>query len=230
MRSTPEVIAHRGASLSRPEHTLEAYDLALAQGADTLELDLRATRDGHVVVLHDATLARTHGDRRAIADVALRDAPRPLLTLGTVLARYGGRVGLLLELKGPGAPVEATLAQAAGVPGVVLQSFDRLALRRAWKRCPELPVAPLFLGRPSARQLDRAAGYAEGVGVPHGVADAALVGAAHARGLRVRAWTANRSSELDRLTAAGVDGLITDAPDRAVAVRATAAAFSALAA
>lgn len=56
---TPAVAAHRGASGCRPEHTLEAFGLALAMGVDDLELDLVPTRDGHLVVRHDADLART---------------------------------------------------------------------------------------------------------------------------------------------------------------------------
>lgn len=204
----PEVIAHRGASQDRPENTIAAFDLALEQGADTLEMDLRATRDGHAVVLHDPTLLRTHGDPRAIADVPLAEAQLP--TLREVLDRYAGRIGLLLELKVP-LPLEELDGRTAGV---VVQSFDRIALRRL----PGCTTAPLFARRPTARQLDRAARTAEGVGVPHGVVDPALVAAVHARGLRLRAFTANTPEELARLTALGVDGLITDVPAAASAL------------
>lgn len=212
-----EVIAHRGASMDAPEHTFAAFDLALEQGADALELDLRATADGHVVVLHDPTLARTHGDPRAIARVRLADLPagRAVLTLAEVLERYAGAVRLLLELKPGGASVEAVVRQVAGTAGVVLQSFDRAALRRAARHAPGLAFAPLFTGRPTPRQLDRAERGAEGVGVPHGLVDPALVGAVHRRGLRLRAYTVNEPAELLRLAALGVDGLITDAPARA---------------
>ncbi len=212
-----EVIAHRGASMELPEHTFAAFDLALRQGADALELDLRATADGHVVVLHDPTLARTHGDPRPVAQVRLADLPAApaVLTLAGVLERYAGVARLLLELKPGGAPVEAVVRQVTGTRGVVLQSFDRFALRRAARCAPGLAVAPLYTSRPTARQLDRAARGAEGVGVPHELVDAALVGAVHRRGLRLRAYTANEPAELLRLAALGVDGLITDAPARA---------------
>lgn len=224
-----EVIAHRGASLELPEHTFAAFDLALEQGADALELDLRATADGHVVVLHDPTLARTHGDPRAIGQVRLADLPAEcaVLTLAGVLERYAGAARLLLELKPGGAPVEAVVRQVVDTKGVVLQSFDRLALRRAARCAPGLAVAPLYTGRPTARQLDRAARGAEGVGVRHALVDAALVGAAHRRGLRLRAYTANEPAELLRLAALGVDGLITDAPARARAALARLASAAA---
>ena len=54
----PQVIAHRGASAYLPENTLAAYELAVAQAADMIEVDLHRTRDGEVVVVHDAELAR----------------------------------------------------------------------------------------------------------------------------------------------------------------------------
>lgn len=57
-RRTSLVVAHRGASAARPEHTLAAYDLAL-KGADGVECDVRLTRDGHLVCVHDRRLDRT---------------------------------------------------------------------------------------------------------------------------------------------------------------------------
>lgn len=215
-----EVIAHRGASAYRPEHTCAAYDLALAQGADALELDLRATADGQVVVVHDATLDRTHGDPRAVAVVRLaelEDGARPL-TLAEVLQRYEGRARLLLELKGPRGPVEAVVAQVAAAGAhdrVVLQSFDLWSLWRARALDRSLALASLHVRRPPARRLIRLGPLVTGIGIPHAQVDAALVAAAHARGLRVRAYTPNDPGDLARLVACGVDGLITDVPDEA---------------
>lgn len=226
-RHRPEVIAHRGACLERPENTLDAFALAVEQGADTVELDLRATRDGHAVVLHDPTLERTHGDPRAVAALPLAALPASVPTLTQVLSAFAGEVRLLLELKGPAAPVHAVVPLAAGLPGVVLQSFDRPALRRALRAEPRLAVAPLFGARPTSRQLDRAARGAEGVGVPHELVDAGLARAVHGRGLRLRAFTANEPSELARLHACGVDGLITDAPAAALRVLAARGAEAA---
>jgi glycerophosphoryl diester phosphodiesterase len=55
----PFVVAHRGASGERPEHTLAAYELALQEGADGVECDVRLTRDGHLVCVHDRRVVRT---------------------------------------------------------------------------------------------------------------------------------------------------------------------------
>ena len=57
----PSIFAHRGASAHAPENTLAAFELALAQNADGIELDVKLTADGHVVVIHDATVDRTTG-------------------------------------------------------------------------------------------------------------------------------------------------------------------------
>ena len=216
-----EVIAHRGASAYAPEHGFAAYDLALEQGADALELDVRATADGTLVVLHDPTLRRTHGDPRRIDRVRLRDLDplRRPLTLDAVLARYGDRTRWLLELK---VPVGADLARTVRRHGlghlVVVQAFDAAALAPV----TGLPVAPLCEDATTAWTYVARPGGAAGLGVRHTALDPMLVRAAHGRGLTVRAWTANTVAAIDRLAAMGTDGVITDAPD--LAVRTAAAA------
>jgi glycerophosphoryl diester phosphodiesterase len=221
----PEIIAHRGASAYAPEHSIAAYDLALAQGADLLELDIRATADGELVVLHDPTLQRTAGDGRRIAALtraglaALPAELRPV-TLDAVLGRYGGATRLLVELKDPEPWWEGRVLAAVARHGladrVVLQSFDARALRRLHAQAPQLACAPLLRRPPSAARLASLAAWATAVGVWHPLVDARLVAAAHARGLAVRAWTANAPGAIARLLALGVDGVITDVPDVAL--------------
>lgn len=67
----PFVVAHRGASGERPEHTLSAYELALVDGADGVECDVRLTRDGHLVCVHDRTVDRTSTGSGAVSDMTL---------------------------------------------------------------------------------------------------------------------------------------------------------------
>ncbi len=86
------MIAHRGASGHAPENTLAAFDLALAQGADVLELDVRLF-EGELVTLHDPTLDRTTGGRR--------DHPAAPARFEEVLDRYGSRTRYLVDLKDP---------------------------------------------------------------------------------------------------------------------------------
>lgn len=122
-------LAHRGASGFAPEHTFAAYDLALSQGADYIELDVQMTRDGAIVVVHDRTLARTARGpasvrTRGVVDTTLAEIKRcevggwfndtypgrasesyrglEIPTLDEVFSRYGNDVNFLIEVKYPG--------------------------------------------------------------------------------------------------------------------------------
>uniref|UniRef100_UPI00029B1FB5 glycerophosphodiester phosphodiesterase family protein n=1 Tax=Rhodococcus sp. P14 TaxID=450821 RepID=UPI00029B1FB5 len=67
----PRVVAHRGASAAKAEHTLAAYELALQEGADGLECDVRLTRDGHLVCVHDRTVDRTSNGSGMVSEMTL---------------------------------------------------------------------------------------------------------------------------------------------------------------
>ncbi len=69
----PFVVAHRGASAARPEHTLAAYELALEEGADGVECDVRLTRDGHLVCVHDRRVDRTSNGSGLVSDMTLTE-------------------------------------------------------------------------------------------------------------------------------------------------------------
>jgi glycerophosphoryl diester phosphodiesterase len=222
--SSPQVIAHRGASAYAPEHSFAAFDLALAQGANALELDLRVTLDAHLVVLHDATLLRTAGSPRPLAQLTVAElatldpAVRPP-TLADVLDRYTAATDWVLELKQPTPAAEHAVTTALTTRGLhhsaVVQSFDGGALRRIRRAAPSLTVAQLLRHAPSARRLRRLATFASAVGIPHTRVGMPLLLQSHACGLGVLAWTPNEPSDIARLTAIGIDGVITDVPDLA---------------
>ncbi|MEA2170814.1 MAG: glycerophosphoryl diester phosphodiesterase [Solirubrobacteraceae bacterium] len=223
-----EIIAHRGASADAPENTVAAYDLAFEQGAGALEIDLRLTADNRVVALHDATLGRTHGDSRALADLtlghlAVLEDPPPRLR--DLLVRYRRR-RLLIELKDSTPALERrvlkSLVRAGLRSRIVLQSFEHAGLRRLNELDPLLAIAPLY----DNAELDLGAAQAfgaTGIGVRHDRIDVALVAAAHDRGLVVRAWTVNDPDRAAELAALGVDALITDVPGQILATVVAAA-------
>ena len=120
----PIVVAHRGASHAEPEHTREAYALAVREGADAFECDVRLTRDGHLVLIHDADIARTATGHGAVSAMTLaeldayrypgarRDVPRDetpgeayrIMTLEDLIAIADAgprRLGLSIETKHP---------------------------------------------------------------------------------------------------------------------------------
>jgi glycerophosphoryl diester phosphodiesterase len=222
------VVAHRGASLQAPEHTLEAYDLALQQGADVLEVDVRVTADGELVAIHDPTLERTTGDPRAVADVEageiaeLDGRTRPP-TLDTVLERYAQRTRLLLEIKDPEPASERRLAEAITRrelgDRVAVQCFDHEALRRLQRLAPELTVVALYRLTDDRdvvlAGLGEAASWASAVNCPLRALDGGEVVRAAARlGPAVWTYTVNDAREAERLATLGVAAIVTDAPGR----------------
>jgi glycerophosphoryl diester phosphodiesterase len=271
----PIVIAHRGASGYRPEHTLAAYELGARQGADYIEPDLVATRDGELVARHENEISGTtdvaarseFADRRTVKEIdgttydgwftedftlaelkTLRARERlpdvrpgnteyddleiPVLGEVVELAERLG-VGIYPETKHPahhrslGLDLEPRLLAALegiAVP-VFVQSFDAASLR-------DLPHPRVQLVNRGPVDVAAIAAYADAIGPAKQLVDAALVEAAHAAGLAVHPYTFRRESrflsdgapdleaELRRFFDLGVDGVFTDHPDVAVAVRA----------
>ncbi|GGK32871.1 glycerophosphoryl diester phosphodiesterase [Pilimelia terevasa] len=171
--AAPLVFAHRGASAAQPENTLAAYERAFADGADGVECDVRLTRDGHLVCVHDRRVDRTSDGRGRVSQLTLAElraldfgswhgAGRPatvvvLDELIDVAAAAGRPVELLVETKHPsryGAAVEralhATLRRhgldrPGGRPvGVTAMSFAPSAVRRVRQLLPGVPTVQLL--------------------------------------------------------------------------------------
>lgn len=229
------VIAHRGASGSAPENTLAAVELALAQGADRVEVDVRRTADGELVLLHDRDPRRTTdvGPDRAGDPVDsfslaalrrldagswfdVRFAGERVPVLGELLELVRGRAGVHLELKDPARHpgVERQVVAAIGRgDDVLVQSFDHASMRRVHALAPDVPVGLLVGERPGPALLRAAAGYAAEVNPAVGALDADVVAALREHGLRTSVWTVDDPAELRRVAALGVDAVITDRPD-----------------
>ena len=216
--AAPCVVAHRGASGSAPENTLAAFDLALAQGADALELDVRIAGDGRLITLHDETLERTTGDPRR-HDELTGDLEHPAAPadLEVVLGRYGREAPLIVDLKDPLPAWERRVVDAIERHGigdrVIVQSFDRDALQRLAAAHPWLEITALYR-RDEAEFLDPAdvPGFARTVGLWHEHIDEAFVGEAHERGLRVQPHTVDDASRAAELAALGVDAVVSNHP------------------
>lgn len=229
-------VAHRGASRDRPENTLAAFDEALRQGCDGIELDLRLSSDGIPVVYHDDDLARLGRPERRVEDVAaaeLRelDAGLPfdarwagerVPTLQQVLERYAARTRLLLELKSARderhdrALVRATIArirETSAEESVFVLSFHDGILEETARLAPRVPR--VLNARPGPR-LD--AGLRARL-----PALAAL--SVDVRGLRpafgrevneagcaLWAWTCNTARAVERALQAGASAVISDRP------------------
>lgn len=211
------MLAHRGASRAAAENTLEAFQLALRLGADGVELDSRRAARGELVVHHDPELDGTPVRR---LDGML------LPSLAAALdASAGGIINVELKTDGdvPGGVAAALcglLGRRGGRDHVLVSSFDPAALRTVRALRPGIPTA-LVVG-PGG---DVGAALQEAVRARHralhlqaALVDRLLVAHARSLGLALHAWTVNDADELQRLAGLGIDGLITDVPDVALAV------------
>jgi len=223
------VIAHRGASGERPENTLPAYELAVAQGADMIEIDLHRTRDAAVVITHDENLAGL-GGRGEIAEASLAEVRAldagggervPLL--GEVLDRFGPRIAFNLELK-RGTRAEYPQVEAEALAAVesrrilartLFSSFYDPVLARLRELSAAARIALLLSPQDAERPLERARRLgAEAINPWRGMVSRELVEAAHAEGLAVYVFTVDEVDEMKRLLTLGVDGLFTNFPER----------------
>jgi len=169
----PFVVAHRGASADRPEHTLAAYELALQEGADGVECDVRLTRDGHLVCVHDRTVDRTSNGTGVVSEMTLAELRRfdwgawhhgadasGLLTLDELVRLvldWQRPVKLFIETKHPvryGALVESKVLAllhrygiaappSADLARAVVMSFSAAAVWRVRRAAPMLPTVLL---------------------------------------------------------------------------------------
>lgn len=215
-------IGHRGAAGHEPENTLRGFEAAVALGADMVELDVHLCASGELVVIHDETVDRTTDGSGAVAELTLRelrmlDAGKGerIPTLGEVFTTLRGRAGVNIELKGAGTaePVQDFLKSVPAV-NILVTSFEWGMLARMRELSGEMRIGPLVYedlrdALAVASEID-----AYSVNPYHGKIDAAYVAEAQCSGLRVYPWTANEASDIGRVLSFGVDGVISDFPDR----------------
>jgi glycerophosphoryl diester phosphodiesterase len=207
------VIAHRGASADEVENTLPAFERAIADGADFLELDVQASADGALVVFHDLDLDRLtplRGPLRARGRRELREVGIPTLEEVVELAR--GRVGLMVELKSPHLyrrhDLPARTVRLLSADDVVL-SFERRALLAARAAAPRLRLLQHVGYGVSIRA---AAGYAWAIGLHDPRVTRRALARAAAAGLRTTVYTVNDAPRMRELATLGVDGIFSDRP------------------
>jgi glycerophosphoryl diester phosphodiesterase len=190
------VIAHRGASFELPENTLPAFERAIELGADYVEFDVHADRDGDLVVTHDPPRG-SH--------------PR----LEEVLDLCHGRIGVMVELKRP-SRYRGIVPRALAVmrDDDVLVSFQRGALEESRALRPAIRTVQHVGFGVSIRR----AASAWAAGFQNERATARGIAAAQRLGLETAVYTVNDEARMLELQRLGVSGVFTDRPDRALAV------------
>lgn len=248
-----QVIAHRGGRGLMPENTLAAFQYVDSLGVDVLEMDIHASADGHLVVIHDDSVGRTTNgsgkvdaltlDQLQSLDAAYNwkgpDGSFPhrgsgvrIPHLEEVLQRFSHR-RMLIEIKPNSAQVAQqlcnTLTRFSMDEKTVVASFHSDALEAFSRACPQTPVSATssqvglysllhllrldgaYLNPPIAFQVPERIGSLR-------LVDERFVASVHERAAQVHVWTVNKPDAMRRLIEVGVDGIITDYPDRLLSI------------
>jgi glycerophosphoryl diester phosphodiesterase len=234
----PLWIAHRGAGKLAPENTLAAFRLGASHGYRAFECDVKLSADGVPFLLHDATLERTTAEQgvageRPWSELCRIDAGRWLdsrfagecIPNLEAVARYVQSNGFALNVEikptpgtehGTGQAVAAHCLQLwpAGASPLLFSSFSTEALAGAQQVAPHIPRA-LLLDKlwPGWQDAVQTLGCLAVI-TKFSLMDRKLIAALHTQGQRALCYTVNDASEVQRLLALGIDGIITDAVDR----------------
>jgi glycerophosphoryl diester phosphodiesterase len=228
-------IGHRGAAGTHPENTMVSFRRAVELGCDGVEFDVHKTRDGHLVVIHDAFVNRTTNGQGLIREMTLDQLKaldagcfkgdqfkgERIPTLHELIEGTPSSLKLFCELKAgsihyPG--IEEDLLKAIDAAGArdrfQISSFDHVALKRIHEMDPSMPLGMLY----SENMVD-AVGLAQSLGCNalHPTWEWTtpdLVARAHAAGMQVNVWTVNMPMAVQMMKAIGVDGIMSDFPDR----------------
>jgi glycerophosphoryl diester phosphodiesterase len=228
-------IAHRGASSYAPENTFAAFDLAIRMGARHIELDVEATSDGHIVVIHDDTVDRTTDGAGPVTShtlAALRAldagswfgaqyAGERIPLFDEVLGRYKGRAHIHTEIKGRSTYLSRRTAdlvrQHGMVDKVTITSFQKARLEEIRAYASELAAGWLL-----AEVSDAVVAQARDLGLRQicpraNAVTEELVGRLHAAGFVVRAWGVATEALMRQVVQAGADGMTVNFPDKLIA-------------
>jgi len=236
------LIAHRGASGHAPENTLAAFRKAVTLGASFIETDLQLTRDARLVAIHDETVNRTTNGKGAVHDLTLAELRR--LDAGSWFgSEFAGEriptieeildfakkydVIFYLEMKPGGAfgsehALISGLRASGEIARTIIISFDAAILANVRKIEPTVMTGLLYDGQ-IEKPIDQALEVgARQLAVRGDLVSPALLTAARAKDLQVVCWTVNNAAHMRLLMDAGVDGIMSDYPDRLVATANTA--------
>ena len=236
----PVVVAHRGASSTRPENTIPSFEEAIRLGARLVEFDVRLSLDGVPIVMHDATVDRTTdgtgpvheltADQLAALNAGTAAHPAHVPTLAQVLGCVSGRAAIAVEIKNiPGEPafeptrepiveaVHTELERRRFDGAVLVVSFNPASIAASKALAPEVPTGFLTTDLVDPRE---ALAYAVSAGhdmVLPGTrasipAGEAFVDEVHAAGLRVGTWTVDDPATFAMLLGRGFDAVASNDP------------------
>jgi glycerophosphoryl diester phosphodiesterase len=231
----PTIFAHRGSSANAPENTIAAFELAVRQKADAIELDAKLSADGIVIVIHDQTLNRTTDGEGNVSNFSINalkelDAGikfdesfrgEKIPTLSEVFESCGSKVFINVEITNYASPRDSLPDEIALVvkyhkleKRIMCSSFNPIALRRFKKILPNVPLGLLALsGFPGilARNLGIISPY-QALHPEVKDTNRKLINKYHKRGFRIHSYTVNNFETMKMFFQLGVDGIFTDDP------------------
>jgi glycerophosphoryl diester phosphodiesterase len=221
MSTWPLIIAHRGFSSRYLENTLTSVRAALDLGVDFVEIDVQETRDGELIVFHDYRLNRVCGVRGRVRHKTLAEIQRlnpQIPTLREVLTTCRGKAQVLIEIKrADPREVAELIAKLRMEREVIVFSLSVPRMKQFATAVPGVPRFGLVARNPLwAMARLKASVDIEGLGISRRlVTSPRVVRQIHRCGWKVFVWTVNREVEMKRFASWGVDGIITNYPDRA---------------
>lgn len=236
-----EIFAHRGASGYAPENTLEAFRLAMEQGADGIELDVHLTKDGEVVVIHDETIDRTGNGHGKVRDYTLEELKK--FSFHNHIEKYQGvqiptlkealdlvkdsRMKVNIELKtgiywyeGIEEKTMEIVKSRKMEDRVIYSSFNHYSIQKILEQDIHAETAYLFSD--VTLNMEK---YAKNTGVKglhpavYHLKMADFLETYLKSGLKVRVWTVNNKEDMKMFMDAGVDSVITNYPKVCVELR-----------
>jgi glycerophosphoryl diester phosphodiesterase len=216
-------IGHRGAAGHAPENTLVSVNRAIVLGVELVEVDVQRSRDGELVILHDKRVDRTTDGTGYVKDMdfvdirSLNAGQGELVPLAQeVLGACRGRAEVLMEIIDPlAAPaVLRLLENTASVESTIVSSFHHACLLELRTLKPSLRTLALIEGIPVEQAGFALSARVNYVGASLESLSEDFVYHLHQHGLKLFAYTANDPRDIAWLTRIGVDGIISDYPER----------------
>ncbi|MFO0699411.1 MAG: glycerophosphodiester phosphodiesterase family protein [Nitrospira sp.] len=216
-------IGHRGARGHAPENTLAAIERGIALHAHLVEVDVRATSDGQPVLLHDATLDRTTNGHGPIMDQLWSNVQQlrghdgqPLPLLADALRTASARIGVMIEIKTEGIATQVCrMVRKVQFSGpLIYASFFHDELLAVRREEPKAQTMALIEAMPINRTAFVTDAQATHAGVAFETLTPSFLKALHDRSLRVITYTVNEPDDIQIAKIMGVDGIISDYPDR----------------
>ncbi|MBK9946045.1 MAG: hypothetical protein IPP12_02495 [Nitrospira sp.] len=216
-------IGHRGAGGHAPENTLAAIECSMTLHAHLVEVDVRATSDNQLVLLHDATLDRTTNGHGPIVSQRWSDLQeirghdgQLLPLLADALCAVSGRIGMMIEIKTEGIAKQiCRMVKEVQFNGTVIYaSFFHDELLKVRREEPQAQTMALIEAVPVNQTAFAKDAHASHVGVAFETLTPSFLKALHDRSLRVFTYTVNEPVDIQTARAMGVDGIISDYPER----------------